>query len=145
MGYSASAHLIVGVMLDQVKKVITTQKEEPRFDPKTGKPIKPEIIKTSVTTLFGREVNAKNGPEDWLYELKIEGLSVSTPDCEGDYSKSVIGIRVKVDPQSLKTINPTKVDINEMVSRYVSVMKKIYFDTSEIPQPNLYLMCCESY
>lgn len=145
MSYSASAHFIVGIMLDQVKQVTTTQKEEPRFDSKTGKPTKPEIVKTSVTTLFGREVNAKHGPEDWLHELKIKGLDVVSPDCEGDYSKAVIGIEVKADPHDSRSNNPLKLDMMGMLSKYNEVMREVYPDPALIPPPALYLMCCESY
>ena len=94
MSISTSVHLVIGVRASDVQTVVVTEVVEPRFDPKTGKPIAPETIRTEKIGMFGREVDPDERPYDWTCSaLKGTGLEAFCPSYypKDDYSVVIIG------------------------------------------------------
>lgn len=80
MSVSYDASVVLGVLLSEISTEETVTREEPRFHPKTGKPVAPEQVTETTYTLLGKpwaEEDGAPGPDGVYYALfKPAGLEV---------------------------------------------------------------------
>lgn len=94
MSISFGANVMIGVRASDVRTVVVTEVVEPRFNPKTGKPVAPETIRTERVSLFGREVDPTVHPSMWPWSvLEGTGLEVyARMFGRGDFRYVIIGL-----------------------------------------------------